>query len=130
MIKSNLEKFATIVAEKTLDVKVDELHSSNKGIDIAAILAFIETLATVIQSVSSMCPNKSKLAQIAKNPSFTQRIMFRAEVRKSFNESDNFLIKRAHIKAAQNAINEAANMSEEDLIKIVEETELIDNGII
>jgi hypothetical protein len=127
---SNLEKFCKVVAEKTLDVKVNELQGSEKGIDIAAILAFIETLATVIQSVSSLCPNKSKLAEIAKNPTFTQRILFRSEVRKSFSDSDSFLIRRMHMKAAQNAIDEAAKMDTADLLKIVDEIELIDNGII
>ena len=129
-MKTGLEKFAETVAYKSFEVNPNDLRENDKGIDIAAILALIETIATIIKTVTDMCPNKSNLAKIAKNPSFTQRILFRAEARKACNDSENWQVKRMGVKAAVNALNEASKMTEEDLQKIVDEIALIDNGII
>ena len=132
MSKSNLEKLATKVALNVHEIKIEDLDnpSNLKGLDIAAILAFIETIATVIKTITDMCPNKSTIVKVAKNPNFLQRIRFRSMVAQACDNSGHNHLRKVSGKMASETIAEVGRMTEDDLQLIVDEVTALDNFII
>jgi hypothetical protein len=126
-MKTKLETFAEAVAHNTLG-KPDD---NNAQFDIVAILQFIELVGTIVNELINACPaNNKAVRESFKKPNWLQRVRFRAAVKQNCDCCARLQF-RAHAgKLADNMINEASKMTDEDLDKVISEVRDLDNWII
>lgn len=132
-MKSTLEVFSEKVVHGTLNIqpkKKGESDELNLGLDITAITALIEVVAQVILEIMTNCSDKQRLPTSVKKPNFMQRIRFRAAVKDAVESSGNLRAKVYAGRLADNVMKEAATLTEEEILKIVDEAETLDNWII
>lgn len=125
-MKSTLEAFAEKVVNTTLNINAK--NDKNLGFDPTALLELIEQVATVIMEIMNNCPNKSTLTTSVKSPNFMQRIRFRSAIRNAVE--GNLRAKIYASKLAETAMQEAAKLSDDEILKVVDESATLDNWIV
>lgn len=124
-MKSNLQVFSERVAYATYDASPD----NNKAIDIMVILGLIEVIAPIVIELIGNCQNKSALKSSVQKPTWLQKVKFRAQVKSALDASGESKYRFLSGKVATAFLAEATKLTDEDMNKILEETE-IDNNLI
>ena len=126
-MKSTLETISEKIVYGALNVQPDD---KNLSLDPIAIAALIEVIAQVILEIMANCPDKKNLPTSVKKPNFMQRIRFRAAVKEAVDTSGNLRMKIYAGRLSENAMREAATLSDAEILKVVDEVESLDNWII
>jgi hypothetical protein len=129
-MKSSLEQFAEKVVNTALNTKPETKEGDVGAIDIAALTQLIEVVAQVVMEVMNNCPAKSTLALSVKKPNFMQRVRFRNAVKGAVDSCGNFKLRALSGKLAEVSIAEGAKLTDDEIAKIVDESENLDNWLI
>lgn len=123
MATARLHDFSQSVAAATFDVNKNEANEERLGIDFIALLTLIESIGQTIMTLINNCPNKNNLKTAVKNPTWLQKIRFRAALKEHLDVSGHFKLRVLAGKAADNCFKEAAKLNDEELDLLVQETQ-------
>lgn len=123
MNTSKLHDFSQGVAAATFDIHKNEATEERLGIDFVALLALIEAIGQTVMTLINNCPNKSNLKNAVKNPSWLQRIRFRAALKEHLDVSGHFKLRALAGKAADNCFKEVARLTDDELELLLQETQ-------
>jgi hypothetical protein len=98
------------------------------GLDI---MSLITAIGTIITTITQNCPQKSRdLAKTAANPTFRQRVQFRAEASRQLRSNPNFRWRDRHEIVTTSCAKVFGGMSEEDRVAVIEDARTADYSVI
>lgn len=127
-MKTKLEEFSEKVAATALGMSVDALKTGNSAIDIVTITAIIQAIGQIVAMFQN-CPTPPNANTIA-NSTWIQKIQFRLLARSVVSESGNAKIRTMSAKIADACAIEAGKLTQEEVGKILDETNAITNYLI